>query len=737
MNTPIHPIFSKLNLKIEHSLDKNEKNIPLDHPIYNDVRRMIDEYEDKWFLYKYFKEMEEKQIGNKLEEYNNLLLLKKIDDEANITNKVRELFRELHGKEYKNKNIIRKFFTDEVPERFPDLPPQAISAFNGNPRMRKIDIKKEIGKVKPDVEKYVKYSFAEYIKEKYHPEQNEFVKLELQADADNIFNKIEEIKSGYFDIHLNTRPEKYTLKLNTYNKKESIKLECCKILEKHYGLIYNPKNGIHYISDGQGKYIEFSKKNNHLIYKPLRDQFIGQYYDSDKDKNVKEPIIWSKPKFYKLADDYSVMESEAEKNLIGLKNCYYNIKDQIIYELDPRYPRLPMKKCRVNFIYDKDLNDHGGALQEIFNECFTKETAETIFKYFGRALFEEGYTFTQDIMFFLGKGGVGKTTFINALSKIFNKVTQMSADKLNPRNKFAFSGLPGADFVVMDEITNAQEGFTEKLKEMTGGSDSISCEQKNKNPFDLPSEAVPRMIGIGNNLPEFIYDKFTGDGVIRRFCIIFLKRSILEAKKMTKEVNGKIYPITNKGTIIKDGKINKDGDLEGFLYDDKLNPIISQKEHLTGIQGRNYFEIDELTEQGCLEWFMQQIILHYKPTNKYLLDKNTAKEHALMAYLPEKWAAMRWVEPIYDDQGNLDKNEFVTATDLLNKLREDVDKHMLERVINNRLDPELEDLIYSTFNIPRKESITGYGEDSENSYEKFFYGIKILDEPKPINYDLL
>ena len=85
----------------------------------------------------------------------------------------------------------------------------------------------------------------------------------------------------------------------------------------------------------------------------------------------------------------------------------------------------------------------------------------------------------------------------------------------------------------------------------------------------------------------------------------------------------------------------------------------------------------------------------------------------------------------------LDALHLIINTDLLNKLRADVDKHMLERVINNRLDPELEDLIYSTFNIPRKESITGYGEDSENSYEKFFYGIKILDEPKPINYDLL
>lgn len=340
-------------------------------------------------------------------------------------------------------------------------------------------------------------------------------------------------------------------------------------------------------------------------------------------------------------------------------------------------------------------------------------------------------------MFFLGKGGVGKTTFINALSKIFNKVTQMSADKLTPRNKFAFGGLPGADFVVMDEISNAQEGFTEKLKEMSGGSDSVSCEQKNKNPFDLPSEFVPRRIGIGNNLPEFIYDKFTGEGVIRRFCIIFLKKSILEAKKMTKEVNGTIYPITNKGTIIKDGKINKDGDLEGFLYDDNLNPIISQKEHLTGIQGRTYFEIDELTEQRCLEWFMQQIILHYKPTNKYLLDENAAKEHALMAYLPEKWAAMRWLEPIYDNDGQLDKNEFVKATDLLNKLREDVDGYMLERVIKNPFNPELDDIIRNTLNLPEKEEFIGHDKDSENSNEKIFYGIKILDEPKPINYELL
>ena len=404
--------------------------------------------------------------------------------------------------------------------------------------------------------------------------------------------------------------------------------------------------------------------------------------------------------------------------------------------MDPRFPRLPLKNCRINFVYNCDLRKReNNPLKTVFEECMTPQTREIIFKYFGRALFEQGYTHSQDVLFLMGKGGLGKTKFMEILGKIFDKKETISTDTLTPDNKFAFSSLPRADFLIMDEITNAQKHFVEKFKEMTGGSETISVEMKGKNPINLPSSLVPRMVGIGNNLIYDLYDKFCGDAVVRRFCIIFLKRSILEAKRMTRVVNDVEYPVNKDGYILTDTYTDEQGEVWGTISDDKLNKIVHPSKGLMkDVQGRTKFEIKDLESEGCLEWFIQQIILHYDGSHEPLLSYEEAKEKALMAYQPEYWSAMRWIEPIYDEEGYLDTEEYVLGTELLSRLHKDADNYLLEKVIKTPYDLELKEIIKKICGVENISKIYSISHE-EHPGEIIFQGIKILDKPKPVDLD--
>lgn len=728
--------------KVQQPIGKNE-DISFDHAVFTDVIRMIDEYEDKWYLYQTFLKLEDSQVD--MDRYLLLKKLKEIDDKENIIHQIFVLFRKKADKAKFTDEIFNldeftnNFYKNIVPKEFPQLPEECISIFLEKPNYSSKKLNKEFEKLDAEV-KNCSNSLATYIKTTYNPVENRIIKTELPSDAYNIFNKVQEIQDNFNNIDFNLKPQQYSFFLGT-NSRDSekiIMLETCKLLEKHFGLLLNPENGLFYMSNGQGKYVQFCSDNDQYFYIPLRDQFSAIVVNGKGD-HITKRLIWSRKKFYSIGEHYSIIRRNSEYDMIGFKNCCFDIKKRIIYRLDPRFPRLPLKNCKINFVYDHDLSNlKNNPLKTVFEECIDPDTQKIIFKYFGRALFEQGYTQSQDVLFLMGAGGLGKTSFIGALGEIFDNTENMSADKLTPEDKFAFSNLPRADFLIMDEITNAKKHFIEKFKEMTGGAKNVPIEMKGRDPINLPSALVPRMVGIGNNLKKDLYVKFSGDAVVRRFCIIFLKRSILEAKKMTKiiNINGEDVevPITKDGYVLKDCYVEQD-ETYGTICDDKMNEILDdQQKKMNGVQGRTKFELEDLQSDGCLEWFIQQIILHYDGNNEPLLTYDVAKERAFMSFQPEQWSAMRHLEPIYDSEGHLDKSEYILGKDLLAKLHEDVDNHLLERVITGSFEPKFTKMVRSVCKIKEDEELTTFDHEDYPG-QLVFQGIKFIDEPKDIDLD--
>ena len=712
----INPIFTDFGIIYQKKLPANAVDIPINHPAYKDIWRRIDDYTDKYYLKEKFKEEELKELKEKYQLYESLL---KLDDEVEIFGKVYSDLKEYlkSAESRKERNEYRKnYFLNEIFKISDKLTPEQVAIFNKKPRYSREDCKKDLTIIKEKMEN--KFSSEILKKYPFECDSDNRIKLELETQADLIIQNKNRIRNNFQKMKRNTNARVFEFEVDTIRNTKLIALKICQLLEKHFGLRYNPKNGIYYISNGEGLFVPFDENNLDITYSSLRNKFKATY--SSEGKRKEKQIIMSKNDFFNIAPSYSIVQSESEQDIISFPNCCYDSKLKIIHEFDYRLPRLPMKSCNVNFIFDRDLTGQGGALEEILNYCFDDDSREIIFQYYGRALFEKGFTESQEALLVLGKGDVGKTTFFKTLSKIFNRVPTLSASTFHPGNEFAFGELPGCDFFLMDEITTSKDGFVDTVKEYASGADSLYCNKKYKNPVNLDAEYIPRCIMIGNALPEHVYKESAGLGVLRRFPIIFLKHSILQAKKLTATVTideeKKEYP-----ALIKDGETylipnptgkTDDSEAIGQLYKFENNKLIPQKdekgEPLIGTQGRTNFTIKELDNKRSLEWFLQQVILKYNPSTGKFFSEAESRERFLKAYKPEEWVIKKCVEPHFDSYGHLDEAYKLDAEDLLKEVHELVEKHMLEKTIFIPHNEEITKIIRKTINVnPKIEKSKG------------------------------
>ena len=747
MKKKIDPIFDFLKLKFEKEVGKDVTKLRPDHPAFNDVWRRIDDFDDKEFIYNLFVEDEKTKDADNI--HDALVQMQDLDDQydGKLISKIFRQYRNLYQDKVDLGQMTQteafKEYSNVIFNYFPELKDYgyAVKVYLDKKITTRKHLDKEIAKLTDVYENASATKFSAAIKKKYGDTFNSNIKLNLPVQCRDIVAQKNAIEANFNNMEVNDQvsdPTIFDIPIESSRETQAAREQVCKKLEKHFGLIKNPKNNVYYISDGQGKYIPFDEQSSmNYTFKLWRDKFYT--IAPTKDGGLKKSkMVWTKDTFYKLAPQHCTQEAEAEPYVIGFKNCFLNKQTSRIYELDYRFPRLPSKQLNTSFVYSKALD--GGALQAIFEQCFDEETQEIILQYFGRAIFERGYTESQDILFCLGAGGIGKTTFFTALSEIFYTVASLNAEQFDTKNNFAFSQLPQADFLMMDELQSANASFIDKVKQFSAGSNQIPIEQKNKNVFNLPADYIPRLICLGNNMPKEIYDKFTGHGTIRRFCIIFLQKSMLEVKPMTATITKDdgtevVYPITEDKHIL----------IDDYMYDFNLEPILDKNgDHMKGVQGMTYYTTDELKAPGNLEWFIQQVILHYQPSNKPLLPEKVARERAVMGYKPEAWVIYKYFDAIRVEIENndaenkvfsnsVDMNEKpISMIEYYNFIKSKVQENLLEQSIDTAYSGQLEMLTKKVLNIPQNDMITRYHKDGE----MYIYGIKYLDEPREFNPDV-
>ena len=746
MQREIDPIFKFLNLTFEEKVPENTNKLKPNHPAFNDVWRRIDDFDDKEYIYNLFREDED--TNDVCGTYNALIEMQELDDQHNrklipqIFAKYLDLYQTQIDLGQMTQTDAYKDYSNVIFDYFPELKNHgyAVKIYTEKKITTRSHLDSEINKLAGLYEDIEDNKFSSAIKERYGDTFKTNIKLNLPVECRDIVTRKNEIEQHFGDMEVNDQvknKEIFDIHVESTKETHAARELVCKRLEQHFGLLKNPKNNVYYISDGQGKYIPFTEESSmNYTFKLWRDKFYT--ITPTKDGGLKRnKMVWTKDNFYKLAPQHCTREAEAEPHVIGFKNCFLNKETNKIYELDYRFPRLPTKQLNTSFVYNKELD--GGALQDIFEKCFDEETQEIILQYYGRAIFERGYTESQDILFCLGAGGIGKTTFFSALSEIFHTVASLNAEQFDTKNNFAFSQLPQADFLLMDELQSANASFIDKVKQFSAGSNQIPIEQKNKNVFNLPADYIPRLVCLGNKMPQEIYDKFTGHGTIRRFCIIFLRQSMLEVKPMTVTVinddgTEKVYAATEDKDIIGD---------DGYVYDYDFNPILDENGNkIKGEQGMTYYTSDELKAPGNLEWFIQQVVLHYKPSNKPLLDERVARERAVMGYRPEAWVIYKYFDPIREsseDSNNdnivsnsVNMSESIPMIEYYNFIKSKVQEHLLEQSVDTAYSGQLEALTKQVFKIPASDMIARYQKDGQ----MHIHGIKYRDEPRDFDPDV-
>ena len=244
-----------------------------------------------------------------------------------------------------------------------------------------------------------------------------------------------------------------------------------------------------------------------------------------------------------------------------------------------------------------------------------------------------GYLFTSGnaynvLIFLIGIGGGGKGTLATIIEKIFEgKTSQLDFSKIE-KDSHATSILIGTHLNIVRETRDGivDNNTTYKL---LSGNDPISVNPKNKNPYELPKDEVPKSIMLNNNIPNF---KNPDISLLQRFILI-------EFKKSFRNTND---DIRNLADII----VNSDENMEWLIYQ-------SLEAYREMVESGEDF-ILRLSESKTLELLYK----HSKPLN-YLVRMLIVK-HDATAYETEL--------ELYEDD---DESRFTTPyviADELNKL---------------------------------------------------------------------
>ena len=323
----------------------------------------------------------------------------------------------------------------------------------------------------------------------------------------NIYNLISNIKPA--------NQFKATILVPSFRISEMLPL-LAQELDSQIGLCSERNTKEFYYNDGQGRFIPYE-----LDY-DLYNSIISGTKFVKADGKFREGLFVSIKDLFEKIPQWIKTTRVKNQNLVGFRNCFYNIKDRKIEKLQIKIPLLPLRNTKTELYLDEELS--GGAMERIFNECFSEEDREALLAYIGCCLYDKGYTQRQESIFFLSKGELGKTTFIKAICEIFYSCQSQIVTKLSDE-KFGLSMFGDSDCIIIDEIQGANEDFVEILKTISTGAD-LAVEKKNKDTINIPAETVPRCWFIGNQFPKKVYDASAGEGVLRRILTIIPKASI-------------------------------------------------------------------------------------------------------------------------------------------------------------------------------------------------------------------
>ena len=234
--------------------------------------------------------------------------------------------------------------------------------------------------------------------------------------------------------------------------------------------IYNYRDGI-WIPDGENLIkIEASRR-------------LGQKNTSHR---IAETITYIKYNTFIDREEFN-----KDPYLLALKNGVLNIKTNKLKPHDPKY----MINVKIPLIYDPEAECP--LFEKFLSEVVDESDIPLIYELFGWCLVRN-YEIQKMVMF-LGEGANGKSTLLNALKAFLGpeNVSNISPQNLSERT-FSPAQLHGKLANLYNDVPDKSLRQTGILKQLCG-QDSITAEQKFKNPFSFENYA--KLLFSCNKLP--------------------------------------------------------------------------------------------------------------------------------------------------------------------------------------------------------------------------------------------
>lgn len=264
------------------------------------------------------------------------------------------------------------------------------------------------------------------------------------------------------------------------------------------------------------------------IYKILNNLIPDEMINSRTRDNIKSMLIQDTNLTFEqqksLLNNYS-------NDLINFKNGMYNIKTKKLEKHNPKY-------FSINQVpHDLELENKDFSKAKTFNLVINqmiedKESINMFLDYFALSLTKKP---TQQFMYLVGQGGVGKSMLLNLISEVVGKdnISNISIQNLN--EKFVNADLFGKTLNLFADLPSSSIKQGDAIKMLFGG-DSITVQRKFKDNITF----IPYSKGIfsTNTIPRFIDEK--SNAYYRRLLILKINKKAEYIKDIVNKLNNEI-----------------------------------------------------------------------------------------------------------------------------------------------------------------------------------------------------
>lgn len=325
-------------------------------------------------------------------------------------------------------------------------------------------------------------------------------------DAMDMVDELNEISPDWFKcvIEINEHdPTKFILKdyfdhekMGDMIIKKNHLLRFPKLLE---GAVYEPLKGA-WRYFGKNEMISFTEK---ICLEELQ---AWGYYDQRYISPVKTYV---KQKTYDPSYSNRSPFEESNPALVPFKNGTYNILTNEMKAHDPDNFIL------ISYNYELDMTGTPTPATDKFFHDFFGDAALFMKQFIGYT-FYRSHAPAQDLVFLYGKGGEGKSSFLNMMAE--NYITRENRTALTPQmlttDKFAVVELLGKALNVSGDIDKDYISQTGILKQLTGG-DAVRGEFKGIQGFTFVSHSKHIF-----SMNEFFHFKDMSPGFADRLTVV-------------------------------------------------------------------------------------------------------------------------------------------------------------------------------------------------------------------------